>query len=91
MAIGRSQMSQQVSKPPNDMPKGLTYYKKKAVKLPVRVKEVKFVLKGKHGRKELLIHTHQLMQTLLLQNIAKIQIMPKNLKVGKEKAEKHNG
>jgi len=28
MAIGRSQMSQQISKPPNDMPKGLTYYKK---------------------------------------------------------------
>jgi hypothetical protein len=31
------------------------------------------------------------MQTLLLQNIAKTQTMPKNLKVGKEKAEKHNG
>mgnify|MGYP003117057317 CR=1 FL=1 len=27
MAISRSQMKQQVSKPPSKMPKGLTYYK----------------------------------------------------------------
>ena len=87
MAMSRSQMSKQVTKPGGKLrgvPKGLTYFKKGGA-ASKNQKVVKFVLLVKRGLNVLLIHIQVHMQTWQHLNIVKILITPKVLKARRRK------